>query len=111
MLEKDIANIEECLYAINNIEQYTLGITEKEDLLNDSKTYDAVLMNFIVLGEAANRLSDKIKTNNPTIPWKEINGFRNFVAHDYFGIDDNIVWATIQFHLPQFKEQLKKIIE
>jgi len=80
-------------------------------LLNDNKTYDAVLMNFIVLGEEANRISDALKTNNPQIPWKEINGFRNFVAHDYFGVDENIVWAAIQFHLPKLKHELKNILQ
>jgi uncharacterized protein with HEPN domain len=65
MLEKDIANIEECLHAINSIQKYTEGVTQLDDLLNDSKTYDAVLMNFIVLGEAANRISAALKTDTP----------------------------------------------
>lgn len=111
MLEKDIANIKECLYAINNIEEYTFGITDINDLLNDHKTYDAVLMNFIVLGEAVNRISEEIKNQKTDIAWKDINGFRNFIAHDYFGIDNNIVWAAIHYNLPILKEQLKKILE
>lgn len=64
-----------------------------------------------MLGEAVNRLSDDIKNQKPHIAWKEINGFRNFIAHDYFGIDNNIVWAAIHFNLPLLKEQLKKIVE
>jgi uncharacterized protein with HEPN domain len=110
MLEKDIANIHECLHAINSIQKYTEEFNQLDDLLNDNKTYDAVLMNFIVLGEAANRISDALKTNNPQIPWKEINGFRNFVAHDYFGVDENIVWAAIQIHISELKKELEKIL-
>ncbi len=111
MLEKDIANIEECLYAINNIQQYIGDIAVLDDLLDDHKTYDAVLMNFIVLGEAANRISNSLKAETLQIDWKEINGFRNFIAHDYFGVDQNIVWAVIQFHLPKLKEELVNLLQ
>ena len=109
MLDKDIANIQDILYAIEHIEEYVDGIASIEDLLKDTKTYDAVLMNFIVLGEAANRLSDAVKTNLSNIDWRSIIGFRNFVAHDYFGVDINIVWAAIKIHLPELKSELKKI--
>ncbi len=109
MLDKDSANIQDILYAIGHIEEYVVGITSMEDLMSDAKTYDAVLMNFIVLGEASNRLSDGIKMQLPNVDWRAIIGFRNFVAHDYFGVDINIVWAAIKVHLPELKRELKEL--
>ena len=110
MLEKDLISIQECLYAISHIEEYVRGIDSIESLITDSKTYDAVLMNFIIIGEASNRISDKTKIQLKDIDWRAIIGFRNFVAHDYFGIDVNIVWAAIQINLPHLKIELTKLI-
>lgn len=67
-------------------------------------------MNFIVLGESSWKLSDDIRNALPHVDWRAIKGFRNFVAHDYFGVDENIVWAAIQFHLPQLKEDLEGLL-
>ena len=75
----------------------------------DSKTYDAVLMNFIVLGEATMRLSNNTKEQLPDINWRAIKDFRNFLAHDYFGIDENVVWSAIQYYLPDLKKGLERL--
>jgi len=109
MLEKDLVSIQECLYAINHIEEYVENINSMESLMQDSKTYDAVLMNFIIIGEAANRLSEELKSQLANIDWRAIIGFRNFVAHDYFGVDVNIVWAAIKINLPLFEKELKTL--
>ncbi len=109
MLEKDVANVKDCLFAIDHIEEYVVGITSMDDLMNDSKTYDAVLMNFIIIGEAANRLSENAKSRMANIDWQSIIRFRNFVAHDYFGVDINIVWAAVKIHLPELKQELQKL--
>ena len=111
MLEKDFANIQDCLFAIKHIEEYIQDIATAEELMNDAKTYDAVLMNFIIIGEAANRLSEEIKKQKPNIDWRSIIGFRNFVAHDYFGVDINIVWAAITIHLPELKSTLNAPVD
>jgi uncharacterized protein with HEPN domain len=55
MHEHDEANIEDCLFAISHIEEYIDGISSSDQLLNDYKTYDAVLMNFVIIAEACNR--------------------------------------------------------
>lgn len=110
MLEKDIANIEEVLYAIKHIDDYIGNIQTKEELLEASMVYDAVMMNFIVLGEACHRLSEEIKSKNPQIDWIGINGFRNFVAHDYLGVDEKIAWRAIKEKLPELKKEFEKIL-
>jgi uncharacterized protein with HEPN domain len=110
MFEKDSAALYECLYAIDHIEAYTYSIVGPSELINDHKTYDAVLMNFIIVGEAVKRISNELKEEHPELDWRSIIGFRNFVAHDYFGVDINIVWAAIKIHLPQFKKQIKALL-
>jgi uncharacterized protein with HEPN domain len=68
------------------------------------------MMNFIVIGEMVDRISDVMKTNNPQIGWNRIKGFRNLVAHDYFGIDAEEVWQIIINDLPSLKEEIDKIL-
>lgn len=61
---------------------------------------DAVIRNFEIIGEAANRLPDQIKEDLPNIDWHKIRGFRNRVAHDYMGINYFIVWQIREEFLP-----------
>jgi uncharacterized protein with HEPN domain len=110
MLEKDRIAIEECLYAIRHILEYTTDIHTIDDLLNDHKTYDAVQMNFIVLGESAFKLSEELKHKLPNVDWRAMKGFRNFIAHDYFGVDENVIWAAVRVHLPILKEDFEKLL-
>ncbi|MBS1760265.1 MAG: DUF86 domain-containing protein [Bacteroidetes bacterium] len=63
-----------------------------DQFINDSKTLDAVIRNFEIIGEAVNRLPDEFKEKHPNIDWQRIRGFRNRIVHDYFGIDYDIVW-------------------
>jgi uncharacterized protein with HEPN domain len=63
-----------------------------EGFIADNKTLDAVIRNFEIIGEAANRLPETFKENHPGIDWHRIRGFRNRIVHDYMGIDYGIVW-------------------
>jgi uncharacterized protein with HEPN domain len=80
-----------------------------EEFLKDSKTIDAVIRNFEIIGEAANRLPDEFKEEYPSIDWHKIRGFRNRIVHDYMGIDFSIVWDIRSSYLPSLIESLKKI--
>jgi uncharacterized protein with HEPN domain len=80
-----------------------------EEFLKDSKTIDAVIRNFEIIGEAANRLPDEFKEEYPSIDWHKIRGFRNRIVHDYMGIDFGIVWDIRNSYLPSLIESLKKI--
>lgn len=70
-----------------------------------------MLLNFVIIGESVARLSELIKDSNQNIPWNQIKGFRNFVVHDYFGVDAEEVWQIIQNHLPKLLEDINQIIE
>lgn len=72
--------------------------------------YDATLMNFLVLGEEVVKISSRIKVAYPSIEWERIKGFRNFIAHDYFGISIDTVWQVITRFLPALEEEVQLIL-
>jgi uncharacterized protein with HEPN domain len=81
--------IDDILDSGQKILDYTLDLT-LEQFSADSKTVDAVIRNFEIIGEAANRLPEDFKETHSEIDWHKIRGFRNRIVHDYFGIDYSI---------------------
>ena len=75
-----------------------------DDFISDNKTIDAVMRNFEIIGEAANRIPEDFKEKNPHIDWYRIKGFRNRIVHDYMGIDYSIVWEIKNLFLPTLLE-------
>jgi uncharacterized protein with HEPN domain len=80
-----------------------------EEFLKDSKTIDAVIRNFEIIGEAANRLPEAFKEQYLFIDWHRIRGFRNRIVHDYMGIDFSIVWDIRNNYLSSLIASLQKI--
>ena len=101
--------IEDIIDSGNKILDYTNNLSFN-DFINDSKTVDAVIRNFEIIGEAANRLPDDYKDSHQTIDWHRIRGFRNRIVHDYFGIDYAIVWEIKNSFLPSLISNLKALI-
>lgn len=83
--------------------RYTTGMTF-EQFKQDDKTYDAVMRNLDIIGEAAKRLLDAVRAMMPDIEWSKATGLRNIVAHAYFGVSDTIVCAVVQNKIPPMKE-------
>ncbi|MEW5692080.1 MAG: HepT-like ribonuclease domain-containing protein [Candidatus Hydrogenedentota bacterium] len=110
MFKKDRGNILGIIEAIDKITKYTANISKGEELFANSLIFDAVLMNFIVIGEMIDRISEEFKSNYPEIKWKEIKNFRNIIAHDYFGIDADEVFDIIINYIPNFKKDILKIL-
>ena len=69
------------------------------------------MMNFVVIGEMVDKLSDDFKKDNYQIEWIKIKGFRNIVAHDYFGIDAEEVWQIIKNMIPKLKADIQKLLQ
>jgi len=92
--------IEDIIDSAKKILNYTKNLSF-DDFSNDSKTIDAVIRNFEIIGEAANRLPESFKDEHSTIDWHRIRGFRNRIVHHYFGIDYSIVWQIKESFLPE----------
>jgi uncharacterized protein with HEPN domain len=111
MSERDsrllLADIQE---AIEKIKRYTKNLSE-EEFMKKEQTKDAVVRNFEIIGEAANRLPEPVKEQNDHIQWARIVGFRNRIVHEYFGIDYQIVWRIIDHDLDQLYEKIQTILE
>lgn len=95
--------------SINKIISYVNGLSF-DDFMKDGKTIDAVIRNLEIMGEAAGNVSSDLKSKNPDIPWREMVSMRNKVVHEYFGVDLEILWETIQEDLPQLKKAIKKLL-
>jgi uncharacterized protein with HEPN domain len=89
---------------------YTKG-QSYDQFLGDEKTIDAVIRNFEIIGEAANRLPEDFKKRHSNIDWQRIRGFRNRIVHDYFGIDHQIVWNIKNDFLPLMLSDLREILK
>lgn len=101
--------IEDILDSIQHILDYTEGM----DFLtwgSDQKTVDAVVRNFEIIGEAANHIPPEIQSRFPDIPWVPMRGIRNILIHEYFGVDEEVIWETIQNDLPALQEKLNRLI-
>jgi uncharacterized protein with HEPN domain len=94
--------------SIDKIKSYTLGYTF-EEFLQDSKTSDAVVRNFEIIGEAANRIPEEIRDKNNQINWHRIKGFRNRIVHDYMGVDYNIVWSIIHNDIDKLRTAISEV--
>lgn len=83
---------------------------EKDDFLADKRTQQAVILNLIILGEAATKLMDnypEATAARPEIEWRSMRGMRNRIAHGYYDIDLDVVWETVSSALPELLSALE----
>ena len=108
MTKDHLVYIEDILDSIAKINAYTKDMSFSE-FKNDSKTQDAVVRNFEIIGEAARQIPPDIKKKNPKVPWKAMIGMRNKMIHEYAGVVLEVVWKTLKEDLPGLEKQLKEI--
>lgn len=84
----------------------------KEDFLADKRTQQAVILNLVIIGEAATKLIQNHSAfidQHAGVPWRSMKGMRNRIAHGYFNINLDVVWETVQAALPQLLDLLPAI--
>jgi uncharacterized protein with HEPN domain len=100
---------DDIIEAIGKIKRYTHGI-DREEFSRDEKTFDAVIRNLEVIGEAIKKMPEDIRAKHPLVEWKKIAGLRDIVVHEYFGIDVEIVWDVVQHKLSPLETEIKQIL-
>ena len=99
------------LESANQATDYVEGM-DASDFLADKRTQQAVILNLIVLGEAATKLMDRhpdVAAAHPEIAWRAMRGMRNRIAHGYYEIDLDVVWETVANALSELMLQLRAI--
>ena len=99
------------LEATTLAQSYVQGLSNA-DFLKDKKTQQAVILNIMVIGEAATKLADEYPefvAKFPQVEWKSMRGMRNRLAHGYFDINLDVVWDTVKQALPDLEAQLRQI--
>jgi uncharacterized protein with HEPN domain len=103
------AYLKDILEAIRKIENYTRNISF-DDFVVDELIKDGVVRNLEVIGEAVKNIPVDIKDKKPEVEWKKIAGLRDILIHDYFGIDEDIVWDAVKNKLPELEEEINGIL-
>ena len=109
MENKDLARLQHMLDSTEAILTFTKG-KRRASLDKNRLLLSAVLREFEIIGEAANRVSEKTRKQLRHLPWKELVGMRNRLIHAYFDVDHDIIWKTIREYLPSFQKELAEAI-
>lgn len=99
--------------AIDRATGYVAGM-DSSGFERDTRTQDAVIRSIEIVGEAANkaRLADpEFAARFPDVPWEVMYGMRNRIVHNYFEVDLEIVWRTVQQDLPVLRKQIAALLD
>ncbi|MGE5437789.1 MAG: DUF86 domain-containing protein [Syntrophothermus sp.] len=107
-MRNDFEWLKDILDEIEFIQKYSV---QGEDAFQENELIQTWMVHHLqIIGEAASKISEKFRTENPSIRWREITSLRNFIVHQYFGIDLEEIWNTIVTDIPILKRQIQEII-
>ncbi len=102
--------IHDIIEAIQRIEEYVEGMNF-EVFCQNRRTQDAVVRNLEIIGEAASRMDESFRMVMAEIEWRKIIGLRNILIHEYFGINQPIIWDVVQNKLESLKDACTRMSE
>ena len=102
--------LQDILDSTAKVFSYTNGLTQEEFEAN-GMAYDAVIRNLEVIGEAAKQIPQELRDASPDIPWRMICGFRDHLAHAYFGLDNDTVWEVVTAELPTMAAEVGRLMK
>lgn len=101
--------LDDIIRASDLIGSFLSGVSQ-EEWTDNEQLRSAVTYQLIVIGEAAGRVSQDLRTRHPEVPWSDVVGFRNLAVHAYFAVDPQIVWITAQADVPALAVAIAKIV-
>lgn len=96
--------------AIAKIERYLAGASYESFIKNDMMI-SAVIREMEIIGEAANKIDYEFQKKYPKIPWQKMISMRNFLIHEYFGVNTQIVWDTCMTNLKDLKVVISSLLD
>jgi uncharacterized protein with HEPN domain len=84
---------------------------ERDVFLGDRVLVDAAIKNITVIGEAATHVPETVASRWPDIPWRDMRDMRNFIVHEYFGVNPDVLWGTVTDDLPTVVPLLQQMLE
>jgi uncharacterized protein with HEPN domain len=106
---RDDAYLLDILVAPRKVAKFTDGVARK-DFDGSEILQNAVMRLLEIIGEAARSISQDVKDAHPGIPWREIIGMRNRLIHEYFKIDADKVWDTVQDDIPALISMIEPLV-
>ena len=110
MIKDDSIYLKHIMDAIERIGEYTSDMMY-EEFSENHLVQDGVIRQIEIIGEAAKRLSEGTKDMDRSIPWKDVIGMRNKLIHDYFGVDIDAVWDTVEKDIPLLKAKMQPLLD
>jgi uncharacterized protein with HEPN domain len=101
--------VDDISQACRDILDFTRGIANADELEKDRRTFLAIIRSLEVIGEAARQMPRSFREKHPEIPWREIASLRNVIAHEYFGLDNTILWDVIKTQIPSLAEKFQNM--
>lgn len=111
MPENHILILKHILNSITEIEEYTQGVENLTDFLDDQKTVRATERNLEIIGEAVKKIPESLKSEYNSIEWRKIAGIRDIIIHNYDGVDYEIVFDVIQNKLKPLHTVIDSMIQ
>ena len=101
--------LEDMRKACDKILRYTHGFNQAQ-FVADEKTFDAVMRDLEIIGEAAKHIPADVRAQHPQVEWRKIAGLRDVVIHEYFGVDLEIIWDIVTREVPVLVQHLQRIL-
>ncbi|MCY7350762.1 MAG: DUF86 domain-containing protein [Cytophagaceae bacterium] len=109
-MKEDLVYLEYILESLRKILEYTNDF-DRIAFLSDTKTQDACIRQFEVIGETTKRLTMGLRVQFPQVPWKDMAGMRDKLIHDYIDVDMDVVWQTTTDDVPTLLAEIETIYE
>lgn len=102
--------LEEMYAAMQRIITYTSTRNDFATFESDTMRLEAVIRNFEIMGESVKHVPFRFQRRHPMLPWRQMSELRNFIVHEFFDIDNEILWAIIQTDLKRNANDLSEVM-